>query len=61
MMDHINSYKRPSLGNKTPYEMMAFLYGENVCHLLGLRLIPPDEVTLNRSIFNRKEATANEP
>ena len=61
MMDHINSYKRPSLGNKTPYEMMAFLYGEKVCHLLGLRLIPPDEVTLNRSILNRKEATANEP
>ena len=61
MMDHINSYKRPSLGNKTPYEMMAFLYGEKVCRLLGLRLIPPDKVTLNRSIFNRKEGAANEP
>ena len=28
MMDHINSYSRPSLGNKCPYEMMEFLYGE---------------------------------
>ena len=51
MMDHINSYKRKILGNRTPYEMMAFLYGENVCKSLGLKLIPPDKVVLNDSIF----------
>ncbi len=51
MMDHINSYKRKILGNRTPYEMMAFLYGENVCKSLGLNLIPPDQVVLNDSIF----------
>lgn len=28
MMGHINSYSRPGLGNKCPYEMMEFLYGE---------------------------------
>ena len=27
MMDHINSYGRESIGNKSPYEMFAFLYG----------------------------------
>lgn len=53
MMNHINSYKRPVLGDKTPYEMMAFLYGEDVCRSLGLRLIPPDEVTLKPDIFKK--------
>ena len=54
MMDHINSYKRESLGNRSPYEMFAFLYGEELLKLLECHLIPPQEVTLNQSIF-RKE------
>ena len=60
MMDHINSYGRPSLGNRSPYDMMAFLYGENVCSLLGLKRIPPDKVTLNKSIFSRTEDPVHE-
>lgn len=51
MMDHINSYCRESLGNKTPYEMMAFLYGEDILDLLGCQKIIPNEVTMNSSIF----------
>lgn len=54
MMDNINSYCRESLGNKSPYDMFAFLYGEKILDLLGCRRIPPQEVTLSRSIF-RKE------
>lgn len=55
MMDHINSYSRPGLGNKCPYEMMEFLYGENIVRLLGMKRIAPDEVTLNKSVFQKKE------
>ena len=55
MMNHINSYKRPGLGNRSPYEMMAFLYGEGVCRSLGLERIPADRVVLNRSIFIKTE------
>lgn len=55
MMDHINSYSRDSLGDKSPYEMFAFLYGQKILDRLGCHLIPPQDVTLNRSIF-RKEA-----
>ena len=55
MMDHINSYSRESLGNKSPYEMFAFLYGDEVLDLLECHRIPPQDVTLNQSIF-RKEA-----
>ena len=54
MMDHINSYRRESLGNKSPYEMFAFLYGQTVLDLLECHLVPPQEVTLSSSIF-RKE------
>ena len=54
MMDHINSYTRESLGNKSPYDMLEFLYGSEVLGLLGCHRISPNDVTLNRSIF-RKE------
>lgn len=59
MMDHINSYCRESLGNKCPYDMFAFLYGEKILHLLGCHRITPNDVTLNSSIF-RKEGIINE-
>lgn len=54
MMDHINSYSRESLGNKCPYEMFTFLYGQKILDLLGCHRIPPQDVTLSRSVF-RKE------
>ena len=54
MMDHINSYGRASLGNKSPYDMFAFLYGEDVLRILECHKIRPNDVTLNKSIF-RKE------
>lgn len=55
MMDHINSYGRGSLGDKCPYDMFSFLYGEEMLDLLECHKIPPKDVTLNKSIF-RKEA-----
>ena len=54
MMDHINSYGRASLGNKSPYDMFAFLYGEDSLRILECHKIRPNDVTLNKSIF-RKE------
>ena len=58
MMNHINSYSRQSLGDKSPYEMFAFLYGNHVLESLGCHRIPPQDVTLKRSIF-RKETAEN--
>lgn len=55
MMDHINSYCRESLGNKSPYEMFTFLYGEELLDLLECHRIPPQEVTLNKSIFHKED------
>lgn len=54
MMDNINSYGRQSLGDKSPWEMMAFLYGEDLLKLLGSHKIRPNDVVLNASVFRRK-------
>lgn len=29
MMSHINSYVRPSLGGRSPFEVFAFLHGQD--------------------------------
>ncbi len=56
MMNHINSYSRESLGNKCPYDVFRFFYGDKLLNLLGCLTIPAQQVTLNRSIF-RKEVS----
>jgi len=53
MMDHINSYCRESIGDKSPYDMFAFLYGKDILDLLECHRIPPQDVTLNKSIFDK--------
>lgn len=46
MFSHINSVPRKVLGGKTPYEVFAFFYGEDVLHKMGIERIAPDAVTL---------------
>lgn len=38
MMNHINSYKRKKLNNRSPYETFSFYHGEEV--LTKLRCVP---------------------
>ena len=54
MMNHIDSYGRESIGDKCPYDVFSFLYGEDILPKLGCCKIEPDKVTLNSSVF-RKE------
>lgn len=51
MMSHINSYRRASLGNRSPYEVFSFMYGEDVLKKIGLRLIPTDEICLSPALL----------
>jgi IS30 family transposase len=51
MMSHINCYPRKNLGGKTPYEVFASLYGEDILKKLGISFIRPDEVTLRPSLL----------
>ena len=54
MMSHINSYSRPSLGNKSPYDVFAFQYGEKMLKILNIRKIPADEIILTPDLFRKK-------
>lgn len=51
IMSHINSYKRKSLGNKSPYELFAFQFGHSVLDDFGLSMIPSDDITLSPALF----------
>lgn len=60
MMDHINSYGRPELADKAPYEMMEFLYGKEILMKLDTTLIPKNDVVLKPSLLNDDPAPAEE-
>lgn len=53
MMDHINSYKRPDLGDKSPYEMFEFYYGRDILDILGVHRISPNEIVLKPELLRR--------
>ena len=53
MMNHINSYGRANLGDKTPYAVFASLYGEDILKRMGAELISPDKVTLRPSLLKK--------
>lgn len=51
MMSHINSYARKALGNKCPYEVFAFQYGQELLKTLNLKQIAADDITLTPKLF----------
>ena len=55
MMNHINSYGRPELNDKSPYEMFAFLYGQDILDLLGVSFVPRDQVILKPSLLRKEK------
>jgi IS30 family transposase len=55
LMNHINSTRRPGLGNKAPYELVDE-QNEDIqalFSLLKMDLIPPDEVHLKPDLFTK--------
>lgn len=51
MMNHINSYARQNLGNRSPYEIFRYFHGQNILNTLGAELIPPDEIILRPELL----------
>ena len=51
MMSHINSYARKNLGNKSPYDVFAFQYGEKILETFNLKRIPADEIVLTPELL----------
>ncbi len=55
MMNHINSYSRPELGNKPPYAMLAFHYGRRLLKKLGFEKIQPNDIILKPSLLRKHD------
>lgn len=53
MMSHVNSYGRPNLGNKTPYEVFEAIYGDEIIKKMGAELIHPNQVTLHPTLLKK--------
>ena len=51
MLSHINSYSRPALNDKAPFDLFAFTYGVELLTDLGLQRIPADRIVLKPSLL----------
>ena len=51
MMNHINSYGRKSLHDRTPYGVFEFIFGGGTLKKLGAELVLPDNVILRPALL----------
>ena len=53
MMNHINSYKRKKLNDRSPYETFSFYYGEEVLEKLGCRPVAASDIMLKPALLKK--------
>ena len=53
MMNHINSYKRKKLNNRSPYEAFSFYYGEDVLKKLGCSPVAAENIILKPKLLKK--------
>ena len=53
MMDHINSYKRKKLNDRSPYEAFSFYYGEDVLKKLGCSPVAAENIILKPKLLKK--------
>jgi IS30 family transposase len=53
MLNHVNSYRRNKLNDKSPHEMFMFLHGDEVLRKLGAELISPQDILLKPELLRR--------
>lgn len=51
MMNHINSYKRKKLSDRSPHQLFSFIYGDDVAQKLNAKAIHPDEINLTPDLL----------
>lgn len=49
MMNHINSYARKKLNNRSAYQLFSFFYGDDILAQLTIRQIPANDINLTRN------------
>lgn len=50
-MSHINSYSRPSLNDKTPFDLFTYTYGGDLLAQLNIHRIPANNIILKPSLI----------
>ena len=53
MMNHINSYKRKKLNDRSPIQAFSFYYGEEFLRLLGCEPVPAGAIILKPSLLKK--------
>ncbi len=53
IMNHINSYKRKKLNNRSPYETFSFYYGEDVLKKLGCSPVAAENIILKPKLLKK--------
>ena len=51
MINHINSYTRKKLNNRSAYQLFSFLYGEEIAEKLKMKAIPANEIILKPELL----------
>jgi IS30 family transposase len=51
IMSHINSYSRPALNDKTPFDLFSFAYGKDILSKIGIFKIPANKIVLKPSLI----------
>lgn len=51
IMNHINSYARRKLNNKSPFSLFCFLHGLDILKILDSEFIPPNDIILSPNLF----------
>ena len=55
MMSHVNSYVRPALGDKVPYDLFTNKFGTDVADLFNIRRIPANEIVLKPKLLGLEQ------
>ena len=53
MMNHINSYKRKKLNDRSPYETFSFYHGEDVLEKLACRQVAAKDIMLKPGLLKK--------
>ena len=51
MMNHINSYTRKKLNNRSAHQLFSFFYGEEIASALTMQAIPANEIILKPELL----------
>ena len=51
MMSHVNSYLRPALADKAPYDVFTQKFGTDVADLFSVRRIPANDIVLKPKLL----------